>query len=314
MTKRFCFPLLFIIASTVCSFSQSQIYSSNIVSAPTSRTVLDLTNLNWKLWLDTAAKWANDTLYAPPVSLERLPINIPSGGWNAFMKNGKTIRIPATVEQLYWGANGNSHGVAGNYVGVSWFTTVFKIPVSTKGKRIVLQFESVRYRAEVFVNQKLVGYDLVNGTPFELDISPYVDYDKPNQLAVRITDPNGNFDWRDSQNFMWGKYRTNPTHGFGGITGKVKLITTENVYTSDVFVKNKPKANEIDIEITSQNELSNAVNGRFVLEIKEAKTKGKVVYRKEYNNITLSLGTSTNHFSIHVPEAKLWSVDTPNLY
>lgn len=290
-------------------------FSAAHVSAQSSRSVVDLSNNNWKLWLDTNAQWINDQLYPPPVDVTSLPVNLPTGGWDALEKaTGKTVHLPATVEQYYWGRNGNTFGVAGNYLGVSWFTTSFNVPPTQKGKRIALQFEAVRFRAEIFVNKKLVGYDLVNSTPFEVDITDVVNFSSPNEIAVRITDPNGNFDWRDSQNFMWGSYRTNPTHGFGGITGKVKLASTDKVYTSDVFIKNKPKVNEIDVEVTTTNLTEREVDGNIVLDVQEARANGRVVFQKTYPLSRLPMGVSTKSFTISIADAKLWSVDTPHLY
>src|SRR3954463_9793176 len=79
----------------------------------TGRFELDLSGNNWKLWLDTNAHWINDKLFAPPVEVKNLPVNIPTGGWQALDKAaGKTVHLPATVEEFYWGSNGNSLGVA----------------------------------------------------------------------------------------------------------------------------------------------------------------------------------------------------------
>jgi len=299
----------------ICTLLITFLVCGVALNSNAQRSVTDLSNNNWKLWLDTNAKWINDTLFAPPMDLKKLPVNFPSGGWEALQKaTGKTVHLPATVEQYYWGSNGNSFGLTGNYLGVSWFTTNFTVPVAQKGKRIALEFDAVRFRAEIFVNRKLVGYDLVNSTPFEVDITDYVKYGAANEIAVRITDPNGNFDWRDSQNFMWGNYRTNPTHGFGGITGKVKLVSTDKVYTSDVFIKNKPKTNEADVEVTTTNLSGEAVNGTLVLEVKEAKPNGKIVFQKLYSLSKVAKGNSTKSFAIGVDNAKLWSVDSPNLY
>jgi hypothetical protein len=283
--------------------------------AQSGRTSIDLSGNNWKLWLDTGAAWINDTLYAPPVTVKNLPVNPPTGGWSALQRAaGKTVHLPATVEQYYWGINGNTFGLAGNYLGVSWFTTNFNLPLTQKGKRIVLQFEAVRFRAEVFINRKLAGYDLVNSTPFEVDITDFVKYGDANEIAVRITDPNGNFDWRDSQNFMWNDYRTNPTHGFGGITGKVKLVTTGKVFALDVFIKNKPKADEIDVVIDTRNLAGKKINGAWKLTIQEAKPGGRVVFRETYPVPELAADSSTQQYTVTVKDAKLWSVDSPNLY
>ncbi|MEO6732932.1 MAG: sugar-binding domain-containing protein, partial [Ferruginibacter sp.] len=158
------------------------------VNAQQGRYVQDISTNNWKLWLDTAAAWRDDPLFVPPVEVKNLPINLPTGGWATLEKaSGKTVHLPATVEEFYWGQNKNPFGVSGNYLGVSWFTTRLAVPLSMKGKRVALHFESVRFRAEVFVNKQLAGYDLVNSAPFEIDISKYIIPGKLNDIAVRIT-------------------------------------------------------------------------------------------------------------------------------
>ncbi len=283
--------------------------------AQAGRTITDLSGNNWKLWLDTAATWQDDALYAPPVNIPSIPPNIPTGGWEVLKTApGRKVTLPATVEEYYWGSNGNSFGVAGNYLGVSWFSTSFAVDATQKGKRIVLQFEAVRFRAEIYLNSKLVGYDLVNSTPFEVDITDYVKFGTINELAVRITDPNGNFDWRDSQNFMWGSYRTNPTHGFGGITGKVKLVATGKVYTSDIFIKNKPKANEIDAQVTITNTLGKPVGGDLLVQVRQARPNGKIVFKQSYPLPSIPTGELIKTIPITVQDAALWSIDSPNLY
>jgi hypothetical protein len=282
------------------------------VYAQPGRSLINLTQNNWSVWLDTAAKWQNDKLYVPPVNLKEVPVNPPTGGWSALPgKGAKVVHLPATVEEYFWGVNGSKFGVTGNYLGVSWFSTKVNVPAAFKGKHIELQFESVRFRAEVFVNKKLVGYDLVNSTPFAVDISSTVVPGKINDIDVRITDPNGNFDWRDSQNFMWGDYRTQPTHGFGGITGKVNLVATDKIYIEDVFVKNKPQVRQVDIEVTGRNVSGRETAGQYNLTIKDYKT-GQIVYSKQY---PVAAGASLlQTYSIEVPGAKLWDVDHPNLY
>ncbi|MEL1255911.1 sugar-binding domain-containing protein [Flavobacterium sp. DGU38] len=274
----------------------------------------DISNNDWKLWLDPMAQWQNDVLFVPPVNIKALPVNPPTGGWSALEKGeSKTVNLPATVEQFYWGMNKNPFGVAGNYLGISWFSTEVKVPSSMKGKRIVLHFESVRFRAEVFVNQKLAGYDLINGTPFDVDITNYVTAGKSNKIDVRITDPNGNFDWRDSSNYMWGDYRTNPTHGFGGITGKVSIVATDNVFVNDIFIKNKPVVNEIDAEIALTNNSSEVFKGNVVLEVSERKS-GKSVWEKTFPIEAVKGDNASQSFTIKVDNANLWDVDNPNLY
>jgi hypothetical protein len=45
--------------------------------------------------LDPYAAWQDDSLYLSPSDLKKLPVNIPSGGWEAFLEEkGKEVRIP----------------------------------------------------------------------------------------------------------------------------------------------------------------------------------------------------------------------------
>ncbi|MET0463243.1 MAG: sugar-binding domain-containing protein [Chitinophagaceae bacterium] len=284
-------------------------------SSSQGRTETDISLHSWKLLPDPDAKWIDDTLFPPPVSVEKLRHNPPTGGWDALKTSTAiSVTLPATVEQYFWGANGNSFGVSGNYLGVSWFYTSLDIPAALQGKRVTLQFEAVRFRAEIYVNRKLAGYDLINSTPFEVDISRHVMYGSSNEIAIRITDPNGNFDWRDSQTFMWGKYRTNPTHGFGGITGKVKLVSTDAVYISDIYIKNKPAVNEVDAVLTLNNTTGSDASGVLSLIVKEARPGGKQVYHKKISNVSLAPGEQIQTQTIRVNNAMHWDTDNPNLY
>ena len=71
--------------------------------------------------------------------------------------------------------------------------TKINVPADWRNKRIVMNVASIRFRAEIFVNKKLVGYDLVNSTPFAVDVTPFILPGQENVIAFRITDPNGNF-------------------------------------------------------------------------------------------------------------------------
>lgn len=279
------------------------------------REVIDLSASSWNITLDRDAAWQNETLYLPPVDIRTLPVNEPTGGWEMLEHPDKSgVNLPATVEEYLWGYNGQTYGVTGNYTGVSWFTTRVSVPSDWKGRRMVMKVEAVRFRAEIFVNRKLVGYDVVNSTPFDVDLSEALVPGEENEIAFRITDPNGNFNWKDSQRYTWGDYLTNPSHGFGGITGSVSLVASDKVYIEDVFVKNRRNPKEIDIAVDIQNGTGAEVSDRSLsVEIREHAT-GKPVYRKTLDKKTLISGLNQAVHRVTLPSAKLWSVDEPNLY
>ncbi len=280
------------------------------------RYSLDLGNQTWRLRLDKEADWVDDPLFLPPVNLSEVPVNPPTFGWEALKANpGKAIRIPATVEEFFWGEEGNEFGVSGNYVGVSWFTTGFSIPEDQAGKRIFLEFESVRMRSEVFVNNRLAGYDLINGTPFQVDITDQVSFSEPNFLAVRITDPNGNFTWRDFNEYRWGDHITPASHGFGGITGKVKISARNALYIDDLYIKNKHIPSTIDVVIEINNINKTDQQADIYLEVwDKAGKRGKPVYQEQLEPQKIKPGKNKIATRVDYPQAELWSVDNPKLY
>lgn len=271
---------------------------------------IDLSDRNWRLWLDTTNTWQDDTLWVSPDSISNLPVNAPSCGWTQLEKGiGKNIRLPATVEEHFWGQNGNTYGVTGDYVGVSWFSTQFHVSDDDISRRIVLHFESTRMRTEVYINRKLAGYNLVDGTPFEVNVNPFVKEGK-NQLAVRITDPNGDFTWCDWPYFSWGNYPVVPSHAFGGITGKVRMFVTDNTFISDVFVKNKPTITDTEVETTVTGQ--DSIKGTLTYILTRWGARDALLEEK----ITVNAGPGNAVFKMPVsyPGADPWSPDRPDLY
>lgn len=301
--KRITFITFIIVALFACNQQKEPI-----------RYTHDLSELNWKLWVDTTAQWENDSLYLPPVNIEEIPANKPTCGWeNLYINKGIKIKIPATVEQYLWDWDKDSLGTEGDYIGVSWFYTSFEIPKTSGNRRIYLDFESVRLRAEVFVNSKLAGYDCIGNTPFKVDVSNFIKSGELNQLAIRITDPGGNFQWDDYHLDKFGKIWIPPSHGFGGITGKVKLVCTNKEYIDDVFIKNTPEINKIEIETILKSEIGDTISGNLEFLIFEDKEMKKMVLsqKKILNKI---LSSDKLSIQLTIPDAEYWSPNKPKLY
>ena len=284
--------------------------SYSALSAQTGRWEKELSDKNWSLWLDKAALWYNDDIFLPPVDLAKLPVNPPTCGWDKLRNNTSSaiVSVPGTVEEHYWGDIGGAvQDTNGNYVGVSWWSKKFHLDENLKGKRITLAFQSVNLRAEVFVNGKLVGYDVIGNTPFEVNATDAVVFGQDNQLDIRITDPVGNFAWDDNILMRWGKNLVPAVHGFGGITGSVILRATDAVAISDIYVQNQPDPKKINIIVTLDNYTGKPQNGKLAVSIHEKGNPNVVVWTK---NIPSSIpGTSVIiEVPAHVPKAKLWEL------
>lgn len=71
-----------------------------------------------------------------------------------------------------------------------WYRNSFAIPRSNKGGKVKLILNGINYKAEVWFNHQLLG--TMTGA-FErgiFDVTPWVDYEKKNLLAIRILPPN----------------------------------------------------------------------------------------------------------------------------
>ncbi|MFC1607716.1 sugar-binding domain-containing protein [Candidatus Latescibacterota bacterium] len=269
---------------------------------------------DWTLRLDREAEWIGDELFLPGTDVSLIPSNPPSPGWDVFgLMEGKRVTVPGTVEEHYWGANGNPIGNAGDFRGVSWWSRTFELNSELRGKRIILACDAINLRAEIYVNQKLTGYDVVANTPFEVDITDAVIFGGVNALDIRITDPVGNFSWPAHVTFPWGTYNIPAVRGFGGITGDITLRALDMVSVDDIHVINKPSVTSADIVVTLGNTSGATQDGEITLTVHEWKKPDTIIWEKTVAGPVGSDGGEVT-FKVKAPKAKPWGIYDPNLY
>lgn len=298
-------PRLFCVAAVFFSFATA------FPSFADSRIETDLSGPGWRLWLDKNAAWENDKLFLPPVNVAELPVNPPTGGWEA-LKSAREVSVPGTVEEYLHPGNGPE----GDIKGVSWWVRRVKVPDAKSPRRLLLRFDAVRLRAEVFVNRKLVGYDVIGNTPFEVDISDAAKPGKEIELAVRITDPGGNFDWRDSSPFQWGTNTIPMSHGFGGITGRVKLVECDPVYIDDVYVQNTPDITNVNVIVTVKNATAQKVSSdlTYIVTSRNIAEDSTQLHMQRSDRMEFAPGENIVTQKVSYADARLWSLENPNLY
>ena len=287
-----------------------------------ARVEMDLTGPGWSLWQDKAASWKDDELFAPPVELSKVPTNAPTGGWEMLdSSKALSVSIPGTVEGYLFKHPGlaevNPEKLYSPYFGVSWWfrtLTPSEVPVVPKGGRLLLRLDSVRLRAEVYVNGKLVGYDLVGNTPFEADITDAVKPGGECRIAVRVTNPGGNFDWIDCDGTPWGKNMLPQSHGFGGITGGVKILAVDQVRIDDLTVQNTPAMHDVNVLLAIKNVSAEPATRDVRLGITEKADSAAKLFTKTLKGVVFPPGESAKVIPVSVPKAKLWDLDHPNLY
>jgi hypothetical protein len=201
--------------------------------------------------VSTTTPAQDDPLYLPDeINLDKMPVNPPTGGWSVLDdRQGISVMLPSTVEEHFWGKWGTrpytkneaQRGAGtsfenGNYLGVSWWWRKIRVPDFKPGQRVVLRFRGARLRAEVYCNQKLCGYSIMEELPFGADITDAVKPGGQAQLALRITNPGGHLDWIDfsQMQIRWGNYTLPPSHGFGGLDEDIELSVIDNVAVTDL--------------------------------------------------------------------------------
>lgn len=288
--------------------------SPGVANAGHGRQSISLSGDGWYMWQDKAAEWKNDKLYLPEEisELSQLPVNEPTGGWRQLTpESAKAVSVPGTVEEYM---TRSSMPQPGDNAGVSWWFRQIRIPENAGDKRVIIHFESVRLRAEVYLDGRLVAYDVIGESPFDADITEAVKFGKSQQLAVRVTNPGGNFHWQDFTEIRWGEYHIPPGRGFGGIIGRVWIDAVEPTFISDVYMQNQPDMTSAKAIISLTNTLGKSVNRKIAVSVAEKSNPDKKVWQKVYGKTKLAPGDNQFVGEINLPDAKLWDLDNPNLY
>jgi hypothetical protein len=310
---------------------------------------------NDDLFLPEDISWVGDGADAKLCGKgQPLPVNAPTGGWGVLHKDaGLEVILPTTVEQHFWGKFGagtdgkprpytpeeyryaaTTPPVApaddnipqnGAYFGVSWWSRELDIPAEMQGKRIFLHIRGARLRAEVYLNQKLVGYSIMEELPFECDLTHAARFSENggaahNTLAIRLTNPFGRFDWVDGANAKWGHLSLYRSHGFAGLDRGMTITAHEgHMRISDLWVLNQSDPKKISVFYKLKTvDGSLGGSGSVHLEVVDPQT-GTVVATNQMPVNSVGGGffdTDEAAFSgqLEYANARLWDLATPHLY
>jgi hypothetical protein len=296
--------------------------------------LLDIPDTGWNLWIDRAARYLDDRIHLPSeVDLATLPVNPPTGGWSTLdTASALKITLPTTVEEHLWGAFGERPYTAdeyryaeddpvpqnGAYRGVSWWYRSIDIPAAARGKRVMLHLRGARMRAEIYLNQKLVGYSIMSELPIDCDLTAAMLPGQGNRLAIRITNPGGRYDWRDSTTMQWGAAKLFLSHGFGGIDRGMTLSAHPiEAHIRDAWVLNTPDPQTIiarmEIAFDKPPRDIAALKARAMIALLDARGSARSAAAK-LDALTLDGRVATATFTLRAADAALWSLDSPTLY
>ena len=177
----------------------------------------------------------------------------------------------------------------------------------------MLHVRGARQRAEVYLNQKLVGYSIMEELPFECDLSAAAVPGR-NRLAIRITNPGGRLDWVDGRfTLNWGGMTFQKSHGFGGLDRAIMLSAHDAVRIRDVWALNTPRPATIAAHVELENRAGAVQRGTLRFTVIDP-VSGHVLATVD-KQLELASGQSTLEPSpITAPGALTWDLDSPKLY
>ena len=219
----------------------------------------------------------------------------------------KPISVPSTIQEAF-----------PNYHGLAWYWKSFAVPANPDPEgRTLLRFWAVDYKADVWVNGKLVGSHEDSEEPFSLDVTAAVKPGGANLLAIRVLNPtNERIDGIVLSETAKGA-KVLP-HGpglewnFGGVLDSVELLSVPATSIEDLHLLPDWKTGEIKVEATVFNASSVAVPVRLGLEAAPA-AGGETVARTAVETI-VPAGRSLASGTLTIPQHRLWDLDAPFLY
>jgi len=179
-----------------------------------------------------------------------------------------------------------------------WYKRNFTVPANWKGKNVLLNFGAVDWKTEVWVNDIKIGSHTGGYTPFSFDITPFLTKAASQKLVVKVWDGTDNgFQPRGKQvskpNGIW----------YTPVTGIWQTVWLEPVAAKRIeHIQTVPDIDKKQVAVSVQT---------------KGAAYGDVVEVKLFDGskeIAVSKATSGEKLELSVPDAKLWSPESPFLY
>lgn len=238
----------------------------------------------------------------------------------------KTVSCPHTfndVDTFDDLSHGHHDGEDNQWRGTVWYRKHFKLPASDKGKKVFIEFESVRQIADVYVNGIHLGQNQTGFIPFGFDLTPHLKFgEQDNVIAVRVNNDRGDH-FRNNFPLVWNHEHWHPTHG--GIYRNVFLHTMDPVHITlplydnletvgtYVYAENISKE-KADVTVTAEvkNDHNASKNITFIAQIID--NDGKVVETTSAEKSLQAGETFTFSTTSNIKNPNLWYTRHPYMY
>ena len=197
-----------------------------------------------------------------------------------------------------------------------WYSTTFSVPSNWKGKRLILNFDAVDWKAEVFVNDIKVGSHTGGYTRFSLDVTPYVK-NGSNSLVVRVEDASDN-DFQPR-----GKQVKDPRGiwytSVSGIWQSVWIEPVAPAHITDYNVVSSVADKAINVTVDAAGVQEGDVVKVFLLDggigySTETANAAKPAADGMYSVLASGMAVPGGTVTLNVRNPKLWSPESPYIY
>lgn len=197
-------------------------------SKPTEKEAVNSGENGLKPWIIPCGNdfmGSNSTKYVRPAGNPGENFPFVQAGFDD--KSWKSINLPhdwAIECPFYIGDRAPVGGGMGRLPvqGVAWYRKKLDIPVSDKGKTIILEVDGAMSYAIVWCNGKLVGGWPYGYNSWQLDLTPYILPGKENQLAIRLDNPANSARWYPGAGLYRNVWLTK--------TGKISVAQWGNIF------------------------------------------------------------------------------------
>ena len=197
-----------------------------------------------------------------------------------------------------------------------WYSTSFTVPSNWKGKRLILNFDAVDWKAEVFVNDIKVGSHTGGYTRFSLDVTPYVK-SGANSLVVRVEDASDNdFQPRGKQvKEPRGIWYTSVS----GIWQSVWIEPVAPAHITDYNVVSSAADKAINVTVDAAGVQEGDVVKVYLLDggigySTETANAAKPAADGMYSVLASGMAVPGGTVTLNVRNPKLWSPESPYIY
>ncbi len=184
---------------------------------------------------------------------------------------------------------------------VGWYRRVFDVPGSDLGRRIFIDFDGAFRSALVFCNGTFVGRNNNGYVPFRFDLTDFLFYGKKNCITVRMDASLGEGWWYEG----------------AGIYRHVWLTKVDPLHLGqwDTVVRTEVQGKTAFLKLSTVVENSGSVKQECRVRWQILDAAGKIIATTGSPAKEVS-AESKQDFSAaaKVPDAALWSPETPNLY